>query len=96
MPVRIPLPDATMMIIAQLVKGVPMSISKLARKTGLDRRTVGKVLELLLKVQDTLFSYKLEIDRVGNTYVVKLREMVEELRRSVGSTIEIVGKGEED
>jgi predicted regulator of amino acid metabolism with ACT domain len=85
-----------MMIIAQLVKGVPMSISKLARKTGLDRRTVGKVLELLLKVQDTLFSYKLEIDRVGNTYVVKLREMVEELRRSVGSTIEIVGKGEED
>lgn len=82
------LPDATMMIIVQLIEGEPLSISKLAEKTGLDRRTVDKAINMLLQIQAPLRSYRLEMHRVGNTCVVRFNEMAAETQRAFDSSTE--------
>lgn len=80
---RVPLPDATMMIIDILSKEVPLSISALAKSTGLDRRTVAKAVDMILKIQNAMQPFRLEMNKVGNTYVVWLKDMTAEMLKLI-------------
>lgn len=70
-------------IIQELRSGASLSISGLAKRTGLDRRTVDKVVNILVALQDVLHSLQIEKDRVGRSYVVKLQARTEQARRLV-------------
>ena len=74
-PISSPRVDFSQAIIAVLsvLKEVPsMSISGLARATGIDRRTVAKAIDLIVKVQDSLATGKIERTRVGKMWVISL------------------------
>ncbi|TFG10222.1 hypothetical protein EU538_02540 [Candidatus Thorarchaeota archaeon] len=71
---RVGIPDAVNKVLSVLSEGSRFSISDLARRTGLDRRTVDKVLEMILEVQRTLSIKKLTKKRIGRSYAVSLRE----------------------
>ncbi len=69
---RIDFPQAIVAVLAVL-KDVPStSISGLARATGIDRRTVAKVIDLIVKVQDSLATGKIERRREGKMWVISL------------------------
>ncbi|MBS3795055.1 MAG: hypothetical protein KGY80_09170 [Candidatus Thorarchaeota archaeon] len=74
---RIGLPEAMDRVLNALNEGVSYSISKLSRKTGLDRRTVDKVVDILLDVQKTLKSKTLTKKKAGRSYAIKLRNRIE-------------------
>jgi len=72
-------------IIEELRSGTSLSISGLAKKTGVDRRTVDKVVDMLVAVQDVLHTLQIEKDRVGRSYVVRLQARTEQARRFLKS-----------
>ncbi|MBD3157871.1 MAG: hypothetical protein GF309_03690 [Candidatus Lokiarchaeota archaeon] len=74
---RIGLPEAMDRVLNTLSEGVSYSISKLSRKTGLDRRTVDKVIDILLDVQKTLKKKTLTKKKAGRSYAIKLRNGIE-------------------
>lgn len=88
---RVSLPDATMMIIDILSKDVPVSISALAKSTGLDRRTVAKAVDMILKIQKAIQPFQLEMNKVGNTYVVWLKDMTGEMLRIINLATKKLG-----
>jgi len=62
-----------MVAVLSALKDVPSaSISGLARATGIDRRTVAKAIDLIVKVQDSLAIGKVVRRRVGKTWVISL------------------------
>ncbi|TFF91366.1 hypothetical protein EU545_04365 [Candidatus Thorarchaeota archaeon] len=71
---RVGIPDAVSKVLRVLSEGASFSVSELARKTGLNRRTVDKVLDMVLEVQKTLSFKKLTKKKFGRSYAVKLRE----------------------
>lgn len=69
---RVDLPQAILDVL-QVVKDIPSSsIASIARTTGLDRRTVAKAVNLILKVQDTLQQKKMVKKREGKMWVIRL------------------------
>ena len=84
-PLTSPRVDLSQAIVAVLsvLKGVPsMSISGLARATGIDRRTVAKAIELIVRVQDSLATGHVEKRRVGKMWVISLTNRTTEFFRS--------------
>ncbi|RLI52877.1 MAG: hypothetical protein DRO87_12505 [Candidatus Thorarchaeota archaeon] len=64
-----------MTAILQILKEAPaMSIAGIAQATGIDRRTVSKALDLILKVQESLVNKKVEKERVGRMWVISLKK----------------------
>jgi predicted transcriptional regulator len=87
---RVGIPEAVTKIIEELRNGAGLSISGLAKKTGVDRRTVDKVVDMLVSVQDVLQALQIEKDRVGRSYVVRLQARTERARRLFKSAREKV------
>ncbi len=87
---RVGIPEAVTKIIEELRNGTSLSISGLAKKTGVDRRTVDKVVDMLVSVQEVLNNVKIEKDRVGRSYVVRLQARTEQARRLFKSAKERV------
>ncbi|MBN2230103.1 MAG: hypothetical protein JW779_10995 [Candidatus Thorarchaeota archaeon] len=68
-----------MAAVLQVLKDCPnMTIAGLAKATGIDRRTVGKAIDLILKVQESLSSQKMEKERVGKTWIISIAKRTSE------------------
>jgi hypothetical protein len=69
---RVDFPQAIESVLAALKKSPSISISGLARATGIDRRTVSKAVDLIMRVQDSLATRKLSRNKVGRMWVVTM------------------------
>lgn len=84
---RVDLANA-MVAVLQVLKDAPsMSISSISKATGIDRRTVAKAVDLIMKVQKSLASQRMEKEKVGKTWVISLRKKTSELLDSAKSRI---------
>lgn len=71
---RTSFPEAVKTILDKLEeRGDGISITRLARETGLNRRTVEKALVLLTEVQEAFLEKKLDVMKVDRTKIVRLR-----------------------
>jgi predicted regulator of amino acid metabolism with ACT domain len=69
-----------MAAVLQVLKDSPrMSISGLSKATGIDRRTVKKAVDLILKVQDSLATKKMRRERVGKAWIISIAKRTSEL-----------------
>jgi len=76
---RVDLANA-MVAVLQVLKDAPsMSIAGISQATGIDRRTVGKAIDLILRVQKSLTTQRIEKEKVGKTWVISLRRKTSEL-----------------
>jgi len=76
---RVDLANA-MVAVLQVLKDAPsMSIAGISQATGIDRRTVGKAIDLILRVQKSLTTQRIEKEKVGKTWVISLRKKTSEL-----------------
>ncbi len=82
---RIGIPEAMSRVIELLLKGHALSISAISRATSLDRRTVGKVLDMLFDVQESLRGKEVMRDKLGNSYVVRLRQLTSDVGERISS-----------
>ncbi|NHJ14296.1 MAG: hypothetical protein EAX95_11505 [Candidatus Thorarchaeota archaeon] len=87
---RIGYPEAIKLIVNELASGVPMSISSLSKKLNIDRRTVGKVIDMLIEVQAVLSEKQLETERVGRRFVIRFRERTARARNMLGTARVVV------
>jgi hypothetical protein len=69
---RVDLPQAMTAVLEVLKDRPSMSISGISKATGIDRRTVGKAVDLILKVQKSLVAQKMEKEKVGKAWVISL------------------------
>lgn len=67
---RIDFPQAIVDVLATLKEVPSISISGLARKTGIDRRTVSKAIDLIMNVQDSLATAKISRRKEGKMWVI--------------------------
>ncbi len=90
--VRISFPEAMSKIVEILAEGKTMSVATLSRITGIDRRTVSKVLETLNEIQKSLRDKELLLGKVGNTYAVQLIQRTAEIKKRISETSSKVSK----
>ena len=89
-PQRIGYLQALGFVIAELKKGVPMTISSLSQKLNIDRRTVGKVIDGLLEVQETLVDHEIKTTRTGKNFVIEFNKRANRLRKTLSNTLSVV------
>lgn len=77
-------------VIEELKKGNPMSIGALSKKLGVDRRTIGRVVDILLDVQETLASQEIRTKRVGRRFVIQFKQRTTQARNLLKSANEVV------
>lgn len=87
---RIGYPDAIKLILNELASGVPMSISALSKKLNIDRRTVSKVIDMLIDVQTVLSEKQLETERIGRRFVIHFKERTAKARDLLGNAKVVV------
>lgn len=76
---RVDLANA-MVAVLQVLKDAPsMSIAGISKATGIDRRTVKKAVDLILKVQKSLSTQRIEKEKIGKTWVISLRKRTSEI-----------------
>ncbi len=81
LPLTVPRVDLAqaMTAVLQVLKEKPsMSIAGISKATGIDRRTVGKAVDLILKVQRSLATQRIEKEKVGKAWVISLRKRTSE------------------
>jgi hypothetical protein len=68
-----------MVAVLQVLKDAPsMSIAGISQATGIDRRTVGKAIDLIMNVQKSLTTQRIEKKKVGKKWVISLRKKTSE------------------
>ncbi|TFG28514.1 MarR family transcriptional regulator [Candidatus Thorarchaeota archaeon] len=67
---RVDFPQAILDVLAALKEVPSISISGLAQRTGIDRRTVTKAIDLIVKVQDSLATTKISRRKEGKMWVI--------------------------
>ncbi len=77
---RIGLPEAINRVMDALKAAPSASISALARATGLDRRTVSKVIDIIMQIQKDLQNMEIAKIKRGRSYIVQLRKRTEKAR----------------
>lgn len=77
-------------VISELKNGVPMSISSLSQKLNIDRRTVGKVIDALLEVQETLINHEIKTTRIGKNFVIEFKKRANSVLRIISQTLSVV------
>lgn len=82
---RVGIPEAMSRIIAVLKQGRPMSIASLSKETRIDRRTVSKVIDLLLDMQETLRSLEIQTNRMGRQFIIRFKERTAKARKILAS-----------
>ena len=56
-----------------------MSIAGLSKATGIDRRTVKKAVDIIMKVQDSLTAQKIRREKVGKTWIISVAKKTSDL-----------------
>ncbi len=77
-------------IIDELKSGVPMSIGTLSNKLGIDRRTVGRIVDILLDVQETLATQEIKTERKGRRFVIGFNERTEQALQILKTAKDVV------
>lgn len=77
-------------VIEELKSGVPMSIGGLSAKLGIDRRTVGRIVDVLLDVQETLVTQEITTQRKGRRFVIGFRQRTDQARQMLASAKDVV------
>ena len=77
-------------VIEELKSGVPMSIGALSNKLGIDRRTVGRIVDILLDVQETLSTQEIKTERKGRRFVIGFRQRTDQARHMLASAKDVV------
>ena len=70
---RVDFPQAIVEVLATLKEVQAISISGLAKATGIDRRTVTKAIDLIMSVQDSLATAKIDRRKEGKMWVISRR-----------------------
>ena len=69
-----------MAAVLQVLKDSPaMSIAGLSKATGIDRRTVKKAVDLIMKIQDSLATRKMHREKVGKAWIISIVKRTSEL-----------------
>ncbi|MGY5862025.1 MAG: hypothetical protein RTU09_06585 [Candidatus Thorarchaeota archaeon] len=82
--------DAMARIIGELRKGTPMSIGDLSHKLDIDRRTVGRVIDVLLDIQETFNSQSITTEKRGRRFLVAFKERGASIRESLKAATRVV------
>ena len=77
-------------VIEELKLGVPMSIGELSKKLGVDRRTVGRIVDILLDVQETLATQEINTKRVGRRFLISFNRRTAQARKILQSAHGVV------
>ncbi len=77
-------------VIEELKSGVPMSIGALSKKLGIDRRTVGRIVDILLDVQETLATQEITTQRKGRRFLIGFNKRTEQARQILKSAKDVV------
>ena len=89
---RVGIPEAISRVVSTLKQNKSLSISSLAEKTRIDRRTVSKVIDMLLDIQETLRSREIETERVGRRFMIRFKERTARARKILASAKAKVAK----
>ncbi|MFW9958888.1 MAG: hypothetical protein ACFFCT_12530 [Candidatus Odinarchaeota archaeon] len=66
--------------VLQVLKESPaMSIAGLSKATGIDRRTVKKAVDLIIKIQDSLATKTMRREKVGKSWIICIVKRTSEL-----------------
>ncbi|MFW9809442.1 MAG: hypothetical protein ACFFE6_08695 [Candidatus Thorarchaeota archaeon] len=71
---RVDLAKAMVAVLQALKEAPSLSIAGISKATGIDRRTVAKAVDLILNVQRSLASQRMEKEKVGKRWVISLRK----------------------
>ena len=82
--------DAMARIIRELRNGVPLSIGELSQKLDIDRRTVGRVIDVLLDIQEAFNSQSITTEKRGRRFLVAFKERGAAVRESLKSATQVV------
>lgn len=77
-------------VIEELKNGIPMSISSLSQKLNIDRRTIGKVIDALLEVQETLVNHEIQTTRRGKNFVIEFKKRANNVLQILSNTLTVV------
>jgi len=77
-------------VIEELKSGVPMSIGELSKTLGIDRRTVGRIVDILLDVQETLATREIKTKRVGRRFLISFNQRTAQARAVLQSAHNVV------
>lgn len=77
-------------VIEELKTGSPMSIGALSKKLSIDRRTVGRIVDILLDVQETLTTQEIKTKRVGRRFVIEFNQRTANARKVLQSAQSVV------
>ena len=89
-PHRVGYLDAMSLVIAELKKGIPLSIASLSKKLDVDRRTVGKVIDSLLDIQDALINQEIITARRGRRFVIQFKKRTAKVRKLLSDAKSVV------
>lgn len=67
-----------------------MSIGELSQKLGIDRRTVGRIVDILLDVQETLATQEIKTKRVGRRFLIEFNQRTAQARKVMQSAQGVV------
>ncbi len=67
-----------------------MSIGDLSTKLGIDRRTVGRIVDILLDVQETLSTQEITTQREGRRFVIGFKQRTKRARHLLKSAKDVV------
>lgn len=76
---RVDLSQAVITVLQMLKDKPSTSISGIAKATGIDRRTVGKAVNLILEVQASLNTQRIEKVKMGKAWAIQLVERTSKL-----------------
>ncbi len=68
---RVDLSQAVITVLEMLKYNSSISISGIAKATGIDRRTIGKAINLILEVQASLNTQRIEKVKMGKAWAIK-------------------------
>ena len=76
---RVDLANAMEAVLQVLKEAPSLSIAGISKATGIDRRTVAKAVDLIMSVQKTLMSQRMEKKKVGKTWVISLKKKTSDI-----------------
>ena len=76
---RVDLGQAMAAVLQVLKESPSMSIAGLSKATGIDRRTIKKAVDLILKVQESLTAQKIRREKVGKTWIISFAKRTSDL-----------------
>ena len=76
---RVDLAQAMVAVLQVLKEAPSMSIAGISKATGIDRRTVAKAVDLIMKVQKSLATQRMEKKKEGKAWVISMRKKTSEI-----------------